>query len=222
MGFSRKKDCGGDGTRRVLEGCLEGDGRQRSRDRCASVGGLKDEMGTNTSLCPLYGWAAKGEGARWSVPHNRGPNTTLLANCMNVEGMGPCLAMVGPTRREVFEAYASSRFLGQGTHRSDRLGDLGSQRSGCTRLLRVLRIQCCNSTILIAAVGPELSGQIPRGPPDSRGVLQNCQQRIEVTKVPAQLRRRPAASGAIGSTLRVYGASTFPHSARKITSPPEP
>jgi transposase InsO family protein len=63
-----------------------------------------DEMGTNTSLSPLYGWAAKGERACWSVPRNRGPNTTLLAS-MNVEGMGPCLAVVGPTTREVFEAY---------------------------------------------------------------------------------------------------------------------
>ena len=63
-----------------------------------------DEMGTNTSLSTLYGWAAKGERACWSVPRNRGPNTTLLAS-MNVEGMGPCLAVVGPTTREVFEAY---------------------------------------------------------------------------------------------------------------------
>jgi len=63
-----------------------------------------DEMGTNTSLSALYGWAAKGERACWSVPRNRGPNTTLLAS-MNVEGMGPCLAVVGPTTREVFEAY---------------------------------------------------------------------------------------------------------------------
>ena len=31
MGFSRKKDCGGAGTRRVLKSCLEGDGRKRTR-----------------------------------------------------------------------------------------------------------------------------------------------------------------------------------------------
>ena len=31
MGFSRKKDCGGDRTRRVLEGSLEGDGRRGDR-----------------------------------------------------------------------------------------------------------------------------------------------------------------------------------------------
>ncbi len=64
-----------------------------------------DEMGTNTtSLCPLYGWASKGERARWSVPRNRGPNTTLLAS-MSVESMRACLAMLGATTAAVFEAY---------------------------------------------------------------------------------------------------------------------
>lgn len=37
-----------------------------------------DEMGTNTSLYALYGWAKKGERAQCSVPRNRGKNTTLL------------------------------------------------------------------------------------------------------------------------------------------------
>jgi hypothetical protein len=46
-----------------------------------------DEMGTNTSLSPLYAWAKKGERAYCSVPRNRGKNTTLLAS-MSVEGMG--------------------------------------------------------------------------------------------------------------------------------------
>jgi hypothetical protein len=64
-----------------------------------------DEMGTNTSLHPLYGWSPRGEGARWSVPRDRGPNTTLLAG-MTSEGMGPCLAVEeGATSRIVFEAY---------------------------------------------------------------------------------------------------------------------
>jgi len=63
-----------------------------------------DEMGTNTSLSPLYAWAPKGERAYCSVPRNRGPNTTLLSS-MSVEGMGPSLAVEGATDREVFEAY---------------------------------------------------------------------------------------------------------------------
>jgi transposase len=63
-----------------------------------------DEMGTNTSLSPLYGWAKKGERAYCSVPRNRGKNTTLLSS-MSVEGMGPSLAVEGATNRGVFETY---------------------------------------------------------------------------------------------------------------------
>ncbi len=63
-----------------------------------------DEMGTNTSLHPLYAWSMRGERARCSVPRNRGPNTTLLAS-MTAEGMGPCLAVEGSTNAVVFETY---------------------------------------------------------------------------------------------------------------------
>jgi hypothetical protein len=37
-----------------------------------------DEMGTNTSLYPLYAWSPRGERAHTRVPRNRGKNTTLL------------------------------------------------------------------------------------------------------------------------------------------------
>ena len=63
-----------------------------------------DEMGTNTSLSALYGWAKKGERAQCSVARNRGKNTTLLSS-MSMEGMGPSLAVEGATNSEVFEAY---------------------------------------------------------------------------------------------------------------------
>jgi hypothetical protein len=63
-----------------------------------------DEMGTNTSLSPLYGWAEIGQRVLCSVPRNRGANTTLVAS-MSVEGMGPCLAVTGSTTAVVFEAY---------------------------------------------------------------------------------------------------------------------
>ena len=63
-----------------------------------------DEMGSNTSLAPLYAWSPKGDRARCSVPRNRGKNTTLLAS-MTLEGMGPCLAVEGTTTATVFEAY---------------------------------------------------------------------------------------------------------------------
>jgi transposase len=63
-----------------------------------------DEMGTDTSLAPLYAWSRRGERAPARVPRNWGANVTLLAS-MSAEGMGPCLAVEGPTTREVFEAY---------------------------------------------------------------------------------------------------------------------
>jgi len=63
-----------------------------------------DETGSNTSLFPLHAWARLGERARRSAPRNRGKNTTLLAS-MSLEGMGPCVAVVGSTTGAVFEAY---------------------------------------------------------------------------------------------------------------------
>ena len=63
-----------------------------------------DEMGTDTSLAPLYAYSLRGHRAYAKVPRNRGPNTTLLSR-LSVEGMGPSLAMEGSTTREVFETY---------------------------------------------------------------------------------------------------------------------
>jgi transposase len=69
-----------------------------------------DECGTHTSLAPLYAWAPRGKRAYSKVPRNRGKNTTLLAS-MTLEGMGPCLAVVGSTTRKVFEAYVERVLL---------------------------------------------------------------------------------------------------------------
>jgi transposase len=63
-----------------------------------------DEMGTNTSLGPIYAYSLRGHRAYAKVPRNRGPNTTLLSS-MSVEGMGPSLAVEGSINREAFEAY---------------------------------------------------------------------------------------------------------------------
>ena len=63
-----------------------------------------DEMGTNVSLSPLYACSRKGERAFGSAPRNWGKNLTLLAS-ITPEGLGPSLAVEGPTTREVFEAY---------------------------------------------------------------------------------------------------------------------
>ena len=63
-----------------------------------------DEMGTNTSLSPVYAYSPKGRRAYAEVPRNRGKNTTLLAS-MTLEGMGMCLAVEGATTATVFESY---------------------------------------------------------------------------------------------------------------------
>jgi transposase len=63
-----------------------------------------DEMGTNTSLSVLRAWSRRGQRAYYSVPRNRGPNTTLLAS-MTTEGMGPSLVVEGATTKAVFEVY---------------------------------------------------------------------------------------------------------------------
>jgi hypothetical protein len=63
-----------------------------------------DEMGTNTSLSPLYGCSRRGERAHLKAPRSWAANLTLLAS-ITQEGMGPCLAVEGATTREVFEAY---------------------------------------------------------------------------------------------------------------------
>lgn len=63
-----------------------------------------DEMGANTSLSPIYGWSRRGHRAYFRAPRNWGANVTLLSS-MSFEGMGPSMAVEGPTTREVFEAY---------------------------------------------------------------------------------------------------------------------
>ena len=63
-----------------------------------------DEMGSNTSLSPLYGWSKVGERLRAEAPKNWGKNVTLLSS-MSMRGMGPSVAVEGATTRAVFEAY---------------------------------------------------------------------------------------------------------------------
>jgi transposase len=63
-----------------------------------------DEMGSNTSLSPLYGWSRVGERLRARVPRNWGKNVTLLSS-MTLSGMGPSVAVEGATTSAIFEAY---------------------------------------------------------------------------------------------------------------------
>jgi transposase len=92
-------------------GALERDEWRRAAWKVTVSGALDarslvfvDEMGTNTSLPPIYGWSKREQRAYGSVPRNRGKNTTLLSS-MTTEGMGPSLAVEGATTARVFETY---------------------------------------------------------------------------------------------------------------------
>lgn len=100
-----------------------------------------DEMGTNTSLAPVYAYAPVGERVFFKIPRNRGKNTTLLCS-LHTQGIGPSMAVEEATTKEVFEAYVEG-FLaptlkpGQvvimdnlGAHRPRRVRELIEER-GC-------------------------------------------------------------------------------------------
>jgi transposase len=103
-----------------------------------------DEMGTHTSLAPLYAYAPIGERAFFEIPRNRGTNTTLVSS-LHLNGIGPSMAVEGATTREVFETYvehflAPARKPGQvvvvdnlGAHRPRRVREL-IEGKGCELL----------------------------------------------------------------------------------------
>ena len=166
-----------------------------------------DEMGTNTSLSPLYGWAKKGERAYCSVPRNRGKNTTLLSS-MSVEGIGPSLAVEGATNREVFETYlervlAPTLRRGQvvvmdnlTAHKGERIRELIEKR-GCellylppyspdfnpieeafAKIKGLLRkAEARSREALLEAMGTALSAL---GTEDARGFFEHCGYRVAV------------------------------------------
>ena len=63
-----------------------------------------EELGTHTSLAPVYAYAPVGERAFLEIPRNRGENTTLVAS-LRSGGMGPSMAVEGATTKEVLETY---------------------------------------------------------------------------------------------------------------------
>jgi transposase len=103
-----------------------------------------DEMGSHTSLAPLYAYSPRGKRTFFKIPTNRSTNTTLLAS-ISCEGMGPSMAIEGSTTKDVFEAYVE-HFLapklrpGQvvvmdnlGAHKGERVRELIEGR-GCKLL----------------------------------------------------------------------------------------
>jgi transposase len=166
-----------------------------------------DEMGTNTSLSAAYAWAPKGQRAYWSVPRNRGPNTTVLSS-MSAEGMGPSLAVEGATTSAVFETYleqvlAPTLSKGQmvvmdnlSAHKGQRVRELIEQR-GCQLVYLpsyspdfnpieeafskikglVRKAEARTREALVEAIGSALSAVTSR---DARGFFEHCGYRMPV------------------------------------------
>jgi transposase len=166
-----------------------------------------DEMGTNTSLSPVYAWAKKGQRAYWSVPRNRGANTTVLSS-MSMEGMGPSLTVEGATDTAVFEAYveqvlAPTLHRGQvvvmdnlSAHKGERVRELIEER-GCELIYLpsyspdlnpieeafskikglVREAEARTREALVEAIGSALSAVSPE---DIRGFFEHCGYRMSV------------------------------------------
>jgi transposase len=166
-----------------------------------------DEMGTNISLSPVYGWSKKGQRAHCSVPRNRGKNTTLLSS-MSVDGMGPSLAVEGATNSDVFETYvervlAPTLRKGQvvvmdnlSAHKGERVRELIEHR-GCellylppyspdfnpieeafSKIKGLLRkAEARSRETLLEAIGAAISALSAK---DARGFFEHCGYRVMV------------------------------------------
>jgi len=150
-----------------------------------------DECGTHTSMTRLRARAPRGERAYGKVPRNRGRNTTLLAS-MTAEGMGPCMTVVGSTKKTVFETYvervlAPSLSPGQvvvmdnlGAHRGRRVRDLIEGR-GC-------------SLVFLPPYSPDFSP------------IEEAFSKVKALLRRSQARTRKALVDAIGSALSAITA----------------
>jgi len=150
-----------------------------------------DEMGTNTSLSPTYGWSKKGERAHCSVPRNRGKNTTLLAS-MSLEGMGPSLAVEGATTSAVFETYVE-RILAPNLRKGQIVAmDNLSAHKG-ERVRELIEGRGCE-LIYLPPYSPDLS-PIEEAFSKIKGLLRK-----------AQARSRETLLGAIGAAISALSA----------------
>jgi transposase len=166
-----------------------------------------DEMGTNTSVSPLYAWAKKGQGAYWCVPRNRGANTTVLSS-MSAKGMGSSLTVEGATTSAVFEAYveqvlAPTLRKGQvvvmdnlSAHKGERIRQLIEER-GCeliylpsyspdfnpieeafAKIKALMRkVEARTKEALVEAIGKALSAVTTE---DALGFFEHCGYRMSV------------------------------------------
>ena len=133
-----------------------------------------DEMGANVSLSPLYAWSRRGERAFGSAPRNWGKNVTLLAS-MTAEGIGPCLAVEGPTTRGgVFEAHLE-RVLAAGLKLGQVvvMDNLSAHKGG--RVREILEGAGCEP-LYLPPYSPDLN-PIERASSKVKGLLRRAESR---------------------------------------------
>ncbi len=145
-----------------------------------------DEMGTNTSLSPVYAWAPKGRRAYWSVPRNRGPNTTVLSS-MSTEGMGPSLTVEGATTSVVFEAYVEQVLAPTLKEGQVVVMDNLSAHKG-ERIKALIEERCCQ-LLYLPSYSPDLNP------------IEEAFSKIKVIVRKAEARTKEALVEAIGLAL---------------------
>lgn len=149
-----------------------------------------DEMGANTSLSPIYAYSPVGQRACCSVPRNRGKNTTLLSS-MSAQGMGPSLAVDGPTDRAVFEAYVEWMLV-PGLHPGQTMvmDNLSSHKG---ERVRELIEECGCELLYLPAYSPDLN-PIEEAFSKIKGLLRKAQARTRDALVEATGRALSAVS----------------------------
>jgi len=63
-----------------------------------------DESGVNTSMTRLYGRAPKGERVMGSVPHDHGPNVTIIGS-VSLEGVEAAMSFEGAVNGDIFRVF---------------------------------------------------------------------------------------------------------------------
>jgi transposase len=149
-----------------------------------------DEMGTHTSLAPLYAYAPIGERAFVEVPRNRGKNTTLLTS-MTTGGMGPSMAVEGATTSRVFETYVE-RVLAPGLRPGQVvvMDNLGAHRP--KRVRELIEARGCK-LLYLPSYSPDLN-PIEQALSKIKHILRKIAARTKETLIEAIARAMAAVS----------------------------
>ena len=115
-----------------------------------------DECSTNTSLAPLYGWAARGERAHQKAPRNWGKNITLISSIGKEWGMGASLVVEGSTNGTLFETYLEDVLLPTLQEGQVVVMDNLSAHKG-ERIRELLESAGCELLYLLAYSSPDFS-----------------------------------------------------------------